>query len=104
MIYLNTISTRGKIYVPKNREIDGELTFVVKGTINQSVWTITELNEDVFANYILLDFALPSDIERGEYEYSLMDNSGVISTGLLMAEGVSEMREHYKAIQYEQYE
>ena len=46
----------------------------------------------------------PADTATGEYEYSLMDDAGVVSTGLLVVEDTSVVNEYNLSVQYEQYE
>lgn len=103
MIYLNTISERQVVYLPTQREREGNLSFSLKSTTNQSIHEIADVTEVAFVYFVQLSFPLPVDVVAGEYEYTLIDDAGVISTGLLMVEDLSCPTEYNKAIIYEQY-
>lgn len=103
MIYLNTISERQVVYMPIQREREGNLSLSLKSTINQSVHEIPDVTEERFIHFVQLSFGLPVDMDAGEYEYTLIDDAGIISTGLMIVETLSCPTEYNKAIQYEQY-
>jgi hypothetical protein len=103
MIYLSKTGTPQMVYIPKGRETIGLLVFSLRNTINQSVpvmVNVVDLQSDL---YVQFRIDLPADIETGEYEYSLTDEAGVISTGLLFIEDLSELQEYQISIKYEQY-
>lgn len=103
MIYLKNISTPQVIFIPKSRETEGSLVFSIKSTINHSVSvnaSVVDLQSELFIQFPV---ELPADINTGEYEYSLTDEAGVISTGLLFIEDLSELQEYQISIKYEQY-
>ena len=104
MIYLNNTSTPQMVSSPKSRETEGRLVFSVKSTINLSVPVdarVAQLESDL---YIQFPVALPADADIGEYEYTLTDNAGILSTGILVVEGKSDVKEYNLSVQYEQYE
>lgn len=103
MIYLSKTGTPQMVYIPKGRETIGSLVLSLRNTINQSVpvmVNVVDLQSDL---YVQFRIDLPADIETGEYEYSLTDEAGVISTGLLFIEDLSELQEYQISIKYEQY-
>ena len=99
MIYLKNISTPQEVFIPKCREANGELVFSLKDVGNQPV-----IDKETSDLYFGFDMELPADIASGEHEYSLMDDAGIISTGLLMVGESSSLTEYNKEIQYEQYD
>lgn len=104
MIYLKNTSTPQMVFVPKNRETEGSLVFTLKNTTDLSVPVeskVVDLQSDLFVQFSI---ELPAEFATGEYEYLLKDDAGVVSTGLLMIEGVTEVNEYNKAVQYEQYQ
>lgn len=102
MVYLNHISELKAMYVPKCREKVGDLILSIKNTTNLSVHKISDMECDEFGLQYLLKFHLPSDFPLGEYEYSLMDDDGLISTGILIIEDYACPKEYHTVIQYEQ--
>lgn len=104
MIYLKSIGTPQPMYVPKNRRPQGALIFTLKNTINQSMVIEQKVYDQwTYGLYYKIMVTLPADIPSGECEYSLKDDKGVISTGLLIVGDVVETKEYKKVIQYEQY-
>lgn len=41
---------------------------------------------------------------KGEYQYSLLCNAGIVASGLLIVTASSEIEQHEESVQYEQYE
>lgn len=104
MIYLKNISSPQQVFIPRDRETEGLLKFSLKNTINLSVPVaadVVDLNSDL---YVIFEIELPEQIATGEYEYELTDDAGVISSGLLVVEGLSSASEYNISVQYEQYE
>lgn len=104
MIYLKNISEPQMVFVPKGRETEGNLSFSLKNTINQSVLmnaSVADLQSDL---YVQFSISLPADRASGEYEYTLTDDAGIVSTGLLIVDDLSSPTEYNNAIQYKQYE
>jgi hypothetical protein len=54
--------------------------------------------------YYVIEVALKSNVPAGEYEYSLSDAQGVLSSGLLVIGDMSAPREYDNTIIYEQYD
>ena len=98
MIYLKNISTPQEVFIPKCREANGELVFSLKDVENQPV-----IDKETSDLYFRFNMKLPADIASGEHEYSLMDDAGIISTGLMVVGESSSPTEYNKTIQYEQY-
>lgn len=104
MIYLNHISKLKSVYVPRCRDRVGDLKISLRNTVNQSVLVVTDIECDEFQLHYLLRFYLPDNFPYGECEYTLMDDGGVISSGILMVEDYKCPNEYHNAIQYEQFE
>ena len=99
MIYLKSTKT---VFVPKSRMAEKGVVFSLKNTVSQMViaQNVTELRS--MELYFSFEVDLPAEMPSGEYEYTLSDDAGVLSTGLLiMGEAVSPT-EYNKVIQYEQ--
>ena len=103
MIYLKNISTPQVLLVPNGRETGNVLKFSMRNTIDKSVCVENEVIDLQSDRYVQFLVELPAGIPSGEYEYSLTDDAGTISTGLLMVEEDSDPMEYNKPIQYEQY-
>lgn len=78
--------------------------FSIKSTINLSVSVESRVVDLQSVLFIQFNIELPADTATGEYEYSLTDDAGVISTGLLVVEDTSVVSEYNLSVQYEQYE
>ena len=104
MIYLKNTSTPQMVFIPKSRETEGSLVFTIKSTINLSVSVESRVVDLQSVLFIQFSIELPADTATGEYEYSLTDDAGVISTGLLVVEDTSVVNEYNLSVQYEQYE
>ena len=74
----------------------------LKSTINQSVFLLNVIDAAISDLYFRVSVMLPSDFPSGEYEYVLSDNTGELSTGLLIVGELSSPKEYKKVIQYEQ--
>lgn len=99
MIYLKNISTPQEVFIPKCREANGELVFSLKDVGNQPV-----IDKETSDLYFRFNMKLPADIASGEHEYTLSDDAGVLSTGLLIVGEPSTPTEYNKIIQYGQSE
>ena len=78
--------------------------FSLKSTINLSVSVESRVVDLQSVLFIQFSIKLPADTATGEYEYSLTDDAGVVSTGLLVVEDTSVVSEYNLSVQYEQYE
>ena len=104
MIYLQNTTESQVLYVPKNgTEASGELTLKVRNTINQDFVIDQVLDLNTSDLYYNLAIALPAGCPDGEYEYALMDDGIVLSTGILILESSQSRNEYNKDIEYEQY-
>lgn len=74
----------------------------LKSIINQSVFRLNVIDAAISDLYFRVSVMLPSDFPSGEYEYVLSDNTGELSTGLLIVGELSSPKEYKKVIQYEQ--
>ena len=74
----------------------------LKSIINQSVFLLNVIDAAISDLYFRVSVMLPSDFPSGEYEYVLSDNTGELSTGLLIVGVLSSPKEYKKVIQYEQ--
>ena len=101
MIYLKNISTPQMIFIPKSREIEGSLVFTLDSLSIYVDSKVVEVQSDL---YIRINIELPAEITTGEHSYVLIDEAGVVSTGLLVVESESVVYEHNLSVQYEQYE
>lgn len=104
MIYLKNISTPQNVFIPKSRRGNGGLVFSIKSTVNQSVIERSVIDEWTKGLYFKFAIELPADIASGEHEYTLSDDAGVLSTGLLIVGEPSTPTEYNKIIQYGQSE
>lgn len=76
--------------------------FSLKSTVNQSVIDMPVVDEWTMGLYFKVAIKLPADMPSGEYEYTLSDDAGVLSTGLLILGESLSPTEYNKVIQYEQ--
>lgn len=102
MVYLKHISAQQDVYIPKSRKADGGLVLSLKNTVNQSVVNLSVIDKWSMGHYFKFAIKLPADIPSGEHEYTLKDNAGVLSTGLLVVGESASPTEYKKVIQYEQ--
>lgn len=104
MIYLQNTTESQVLYVPKNgTKASGELTLKVRNTIDQDFVIDQVLDLNTSDLYYNLAIALPAGCPDGEYEYALMDDGIVLSTGILILESSQSRNEYNKDIEYEQY-
>jgi hypothetical protein len=92
------------LYIPKvGRDAMEDVTLLIKGT-STLLEVIMEMSDgNSSALYHKMMITLPDSITAGEYEYSLSDNAGVLSTGLLVIGDLEIPTEYNKEIAYEQY-
>lgn len=104
MIYLKNISTPQELFIPRCREANGDMVLSLKSTINQSVILLNVIDSATSHLYFRFSIELPADMPSGEHEYSLSDDAGELSTGLMILGESSSPIEFKKVIQYEQCE
>ena len=103
MIYLKNISESQDVFVPKGKLAEGGLVFAIKGVISHAEISMNVFDLGTSDLYFRFSLLLPEGIPAGEHEYTLSDENGVLSTGLLIVGEPSSPIEYDKMIQYEQY-
>lgn len=104
MIYLKKTSDLQMMYVPKDgRDAQGDVSFNAFSTINQFGFSFDAAEENSSLLYHKVLVELKEDIPCGEYEYTLSDEVGVLSTGLLVVGDLDNPMEYNKETTYEQY-
>lgn len=104
MIYLKHTTDLQMMYVPKDgRDAKGDVSFKAFSTINQFGFSFDAAEENSSLLYHKVLVELKQDIPSGEYEYTLSDEVGVLSTGLLVIGDLEIPTEYNKEIAYEQY-
>ena len=104
MIYLQNTTESQVLFVPKNgAEASGELTLKARNTLDQDFIIDRVLDLRTSDLYLNLAISLPAGCPDGEYEYALMDDNIVLSTGILVLQSADARTEYDKDIVYEQY-
>ena len=104
MIYLKHTTDLQMMYVPKDgRDAKGNVFLKAFSTINQFGFSFDAAEENSSLLYHKVLVELKQDIPSGEYEYTLSDEVGVLSTGLLVIGDLENPTEYNKEITYEQY-
>ena len=104
MIYLSNIPDVQMMYIPKSlRDAEGRVHFKAYSTVNLQGFSFQAEEEEASSLYHLLAVELPSNIDDGEYEYTLSDSLGELSTGLLVIGALNKPFEYNNEIRYEQY-
>lgn len=104
MIYLKHTTDLQRMYIPKDgRDAHGSVFFKAFSTLNQFGFSFYAVEENSFSLYHMVLVELKENIPSGEYEYTLSDEEGVLSTGLLIIGDLENPTEYNKEIAYEQY-
>ena len=104
MIYLQNTTESQVLFVPRNgAESSGELTLKARNTLDQDFIIDRVLDLKTSDLYFNLAITLPEDCPDGEYEYALMDDNIVLSTGILVLQSADARTDYDKDIVYEQY-
>lgn len=104
MIYLKHTTDLQLLCVPKTeRNALADVTLRIKCTSTCREVTIESSEGNSSLLYYKMMIALPDDVVKGEYEYTLSDEVGVLSTGLLVIGDLENPTEYNKEITYEQY-
>ena len=104
MIYLQNTTESQVLFVPRNgADASGELSLKMRNTIDQDFIIDQVLDLKTSDLYFNLAITLPEDCPDGEYEYALMDDNIVLSTGILVLQSADAQTEYEKDIVYEQY-
>lgn len=106
MIYLDYTTAPQPLFVPKSRrETSGELRLTLKGTVGlETVVDAEAIDLETSALYYRIAVVLPSDIATGEYEYTLADGDGTLSSGVAVIRATVDAKQYDTSISYEQYE
>jgi hypothetical protein len=104
MIYLNNTTKEQEIFIPKtiDREV-WKVSLQIKSTISSDNFSIDGVVGNCSALYYSMMVVLSEKIVSGEYEYTLSDEVGVLSTGLLVIGDLELSTEYNNEIAYEQY-
>jgi hypothetical protein len=104
MIYLKHTTDLQLLCVPKTeRNALADVTLRIKCTSTCREVTIESSEGNSSLLYYKMMIALPDDVVKGEYEYTLSDDMGVLSTGLMVIGDTIKMKEYNTTIEYEQY-
>ena len=108
MIYLSNITDAQVAYVPRDTElpVDGTIHFTMKSTVDLDT-VVTALVIDVALHRIYYNVALtlPEGTAPGEYQYEMVGEEGVLSSGLaIVRDNGAGVEEYNKQIEYEQYQ
>ena len=104
MVYLEQNTEQQVLYVPKNgRDARGKVFFKAYSTIGQFGFSFEAVEDGTSLLYHKVLVELKQDIPSGEYEYTLSDEVGVLSAGLLVIGDLEIPTEYNKEIVYEQY-
>lgn len=105
MVYLNHITDIQMMFIPKEgRDAQGTLFFKACNTINQFIFSFAAEQEGFSLLYYKVLIQLKDNIPAGEYQYTLSDEAGDLSTGLLVIGELDNSIEYYNETEYEQYE
>ena len=92
------------MHIPKNgRDAKGDVFFKAFSTINQFGFSFYAAEENSSLLYHKVLVELTEDVPSGEYEYTLFDGIGELSTGLLVIGDLDNPMEYNKETTYEQY-
>ena len=108
MIYLSNTTDAQVAYVPRDTEVEPgtTLTFTMKSTVDLDV-VVTALVIDMGMHRIYYNVALelPEGTAPGEYQYELLGDGELLSSGLaVVRDNGTGVEEYNKQIEYEQYQ
>ena len=93
------------LFIPKEgRKAIGKVQFKAFSTINQSGFSFTAIDEETSLLYHKIWVRLADSVQSGEYKYSLTDEIGELSAGLLVIGDLQNPFEYINETEYEQYE
>lgn len=105
MVYLKHTTEQQELLIPKNGgHAQGVMSFKAFSTINLAGFV--ELVEDRGFSQLFytLPIKLASNVQKGEYEYTLFLGADILSTGILIIGEGDNVVEYDNIIRYEQYE
>ena len=105
MIYLQNTSEEQVIFIPKSidRRDAWKVLLDVKSTISSDKFSLESWVDYESNLYYPTVIKLPHEVVSGEYEYTLSDDLGVLSTGMMVIGQGKETKEYNNTIEYEQY-
>ena len=106
MVYLENTTEAQPLFLPRSRaEVVGDLTLTLRSTVGLEVVVNAEaIDLNTSALYYRVAVALPADLAEGEYEYTLTDEVGTLSTGIAYVGELARPTETDTNIEYEQIE
>ena len=106
MVYISNITDSQPIFVPRSRPgISGRLILKLRSTVGlEYVVEAETLDLDVSSLYYRIAVVLPEGVPDGEYEYTLTDNTGTLSSGIVYVGAFDQPRQTDNTITYEQTE
>ena len=106
MIYLENTTDAQPLFVPRSRaDVVGDLVLKVRSTVGlETVVDVEAIDLNTSNLYYRMAVVLPEGVAQGEYEYSLSDDTGALSTGIIYVGELSRPTQHDTTITYEQYE
>ncbi|MBR1575856.1 MAG: hypothetical protein IJ654_05330 [Bacteroidales bacterium] len=106
MVYLANTTEAQPLFVPRSRaEVVGDLMLTLRSTVGLAIVVDTDaIDLNTSALYYRIAVALPGGLAEGEYEYTLSDAAGVLSTGIAYVGELDQPTETDNAIIYEQIE
>ena len=104
MIYLKHNAEAQTLYIPKGvREVEGRLFFKAYSTMNLFGFSGEVIDLKSSQSYYRIAIKMPDGVPSGEYEYTLSDSVGGLSTGLLIVGDLDKPIQYQNEIIYEQY-
>ena len=104
MIYLKRSAETQYICIPKSKDACGELMLTLQNKVSNKAYFFTSVDGNSSRLYHMMMITLSDGMECGEYDYSLVDASGLLSSGIMMVGDKENLREYNNTIEYEQYE
>lgn len=106
MLYVENTTDAQPLFVPRSRiEIVGDLTLKIRSTVGLEYPVEAEaLDLNTSALYYRIAVELPEGVANGEYEYTLADETGTLSQGIVYVGGLLSPVQLDQPITYEQYE
>lgn len=105
MIYLKNITDAQQLYIPRNgEEVAGDMILKMRNTTDETEISVSVTDLHTSGLYFNLAVTLPSGLAVGEYAYSLVSGSLVMSCGLVYIGEFKSPSQYDENITYIQYE
>lgn len=105
MLYIDKNEQAQVLFIPKNKQgTKGGLVLRCKSSINKQTWESKVIDLQTSTYYYRISFVVPADAPQGEYQYTLSDDEGVLSNGILIIGENQRIRQYEKSTEYKQYE